>query len=347
MEKEAIEKQKKQKTWLKALLVIFAVILSYFAYFLVNNVWSKSGRVNYLALLDDFVLTPMNKIATADGRTNILVMGKSGKGYQAPDLTDTMIVISVSQTKPAISSISLSRDIWIPELRAKINSAYYWGNQKTRGGGLNLAKETVSKIMGIPIQYALVIDFSGFKDVIDVLGGIYVNVEKSFTDTQFPIAGKETDPCGDDLQFKCRYETIHFDKGVQFMDGETALKFVRSRMAKGDEGTDFAREARQQEVVMAIKEKVLSTQILLNPVKLWGLWQVATKNLEADVPLSASAILARRVVNVRGKVSSYVLPEKLLYNPPISARYDFQYVFIPKDGDWNKVQDFIQKSLPF
>lgn len=346
MEDEA-KKNKKDFGWgPKTILIVFILLFSYFIYFSINNLWVKSGKVNYLALVDDFILTPASQIAAVNGRTNILVMGKAGKGQTAPDLTDTIMVVSISHSKPAISSVSFSRDIWIPEIRAKINSAYYWGNQKSLRGGLNLAKETVGKILGIPIQYAVVVDFSSFKDIIDVLGGINVNVEKSFTDTQFPIVGKENDTCGGDPQFKCRYETIHFDKGMQFMDGDTALKFVRSRMAKGDEGTDFAREKRQQEVMEAIKEKVMNTQTLLNPTKLWGLWQVASKNLETDVPLPAGAILARRVVDARGKVASFVIPEELLYNPPISARYDFQYVFIPKAGDWSKVQDFIQKALP-
>lgn len=345
MEDEA-KKNKKSFGWgLKTLVIVFILLFSYFIYFSINRLWVKSGRVNYLALLDDFILTPASQIAAADGRTNILVMGKAGKGETAPDLTDTMIVISVSHSKQAISSISFSRDIWIPEIRAKINSAYYWGNQKSPGGGLSLAKETVGNIFGIPIQYAVVIDFSGFKDIIDVLGGINVNVEQAFTDSNYPIAGKENDTCGGDPTYRCRYETIHFDKGIQFMNGETALKFVRSRMAKGDQGTDFAREARQQEVIQAIKEKVLSSQILLNPVKIWNLYQVTVKNIETDIPLSADTILARRVADVRGNVSSYVLPEELLYNPPISARYDFQYVFIPKAGDWSQVQDFIRKSL--
>lgn len=346
MEDEA-KKNKKGFGWgPKTIVLVFILLFSYLIYFSINNLWLKSGRVNYLALVDDFILTPASRIAADNGRTNILVMGKSGKGQTAPDLTDTMIVLSVSHTKPDISSISFSRDIWIPEIRAKINSAYYWGNQKNPGGGINLAKETVGKILGIQIQYGVVIDFSGFKDIVDVLGGINVNVEHSFTDTNYPIAGKENDTCGGDITYKCRYETIHFDKGIQFMNGETALKFVRSRMAKGDEGTDFAREARQQEVIQAIKEKVLSQQILLNPIKIWNLYQVTIKNIETNIPLSADAILTRRMFDVRGNVSSYVLPENLLYNPPISARYDFQYVFVPKAGDWSQVQDFIEKSLP-
>jgi hypothetical protein len=90
----------------------------------------------------------------------------------------------------------------------------------------------------------------------------------------------------------------------------------------------------------------LSPQILLNPIEVWNLYQVTIKTIETDIPLSADAILARRMFDVKGNVSSFVLPEEFLYNPPISARYDFQYVFIPKAGNWSQVQDFIKKSLP-
>src|SRR5690606_11303223 len=119
-------------------------------------------------------------------------------------------------------------------------------------------------VTGEPVHYAMVMDFSGFKEVIDTLGGVEVDVEHSFTDTEYPIAGRENDLCDGDPEYRCRYETIEFKQGRQYMDGETALKFVRSRHAEGDEGNDFARSACQQRVISAIREKVLTTGILFN-----------------------------------------------------------------------------------
>ena len=81
--------------------------------------------------------------------------------------------------------------------------------------------------MGQPVHYALLIDFSSFKKAIDVLGGVDVNVERSFDDFHFPIEGKENDSCNGDPTFSCRYEHVSFKKGWQKMDGDTALKFAK------------------------------------------------------------------------------------------------------------------------
>ena len=140
----------------------------------------------------------------------------------------------------------------------------FWRFKKFNGG-IGFAKTITAEVVGSPIQYGVVVDFSGFKDVIDALGGIQVNVENSFTDNLYPIAGQENDTCGGDPTFACRYQTITFNSGPQTMNGDTALIFVRSRHAEGDEGTDLAREARQQKVIDAIKSKIMEPKVLLSP----------------------------------------------------------------------------------
>lgn len=269
-------------------------------------------------------------------KINILILGKGGIGHEAPDLTDTIILASVSSEK--INLISLPRDIWVPEIRAKLNSAYYWGRQKNEGFGI--VDDSVTKVTGIGVNYNLVADFSIFKGLVDSLGGIEVGVKTSFTDEKYPIAGKENDAC-----LPCRYETLHFAAGKQLMDGETALKFVRSRNAEGDEGTDIAREARQQIVISAIKDKVLSPEVFLNPLKVKSLWGEILGSVETDIDQRALAILARKVLRARGSISSDVIPEELLVQPSVSKRYDNQYVFIPKSGDWNQTQEWIASIL--
>lgn len=320
-------------------LVPLAIFL---IFFLFNLLFGKTPSVSYLGLLGDFIFTPADKIQAFGGHTNILILGKGGQGHEAPDLTDTIIFASVSHKPASGALISIPRDIWIPEIRAKVNSTYYWGNRTQEGGGIILAKSSVEEIVGQPIHYGVVIDFTAFKQVVDVLGGIEVQVERSFVDEKYPIPGKENDECGEDPEFGCRYETIRFEKGLKTMDGEEALKFVRSRNAEGDEGTDIAREARQQKVVTAIKNKLLSRQILLSPNKLLALYDVARKNIETDIPAESGAIIARRILQAGGRISSFVLPESFLLNPPLSFRYDNLYVFIPQKGDWTQVHTWIK-----
>ncbi len=299
----------------------------------------------YTSFIKNFIFTPSNKVQSFSGRTNILLMGKGGSGHEAPDLTDTMMLISVSHTKDDLVIVSLPRDIWMENLRAKLNSAYYWGNKKAPGGGLVLAKSAVEEIIGEPVHYAMVVDFSGLKKVIDVLGGVQVDVANSFVDEKYPIAGNEADLCGGDREFRCRYQTVRFDQGLQTMDGDTALKFVRSRNAQGDEGTDFARAARQQKVIDAIQKKILSADVLLSPSKIKELVSLYAEVVETDINEDASAVLARRIWETRKLRQSYVLGEEFLVNPPILPKYDNLYVFVPKSSDWSQVHQWITDLL--
>ena len=267
-----------------------------------------------------------------------MILGKSGAGHAGPDLTDTLILASVALNKPEISLISIPRDLWIPEIRAKINSAYYWG-------GTELADSLVEKITGQSVDYTLVINFSGFKDIVDALGGVNVDVANSFTDNLYPIAGKENDLCDGGKELKCRYETIRFEKGVNFMDGTTALKFVRSRNGDNNENTDIAREMRQQKVISAIKNKILSYQTLLNPVKLIRFWKVASSSIETDLDFSSIAVLGKRFLIAGENVHSLAIPDGILISPPKSQKYNNQYVFVPKAGDWNELQGWIKDLI--
>lgn len=288
-----------------------------------------------------------NDIASEAGRTNILIMGKAGSTYAGPDLTDTMILASISLTKPSIVLISIPRDLWIPEIRAKINSAYYWGNQPGGVGGIKLAASTAANVLGVPVHYGMVLDFSAFKDIINELDGITVNVERGFTDSLYPIEGKENDTCGGDPLYKCRYETIAFSAGLQKMDGNTALKFIRSRHAEGMEGTDIAREARQQKVISAIKNKILTPQVFLNPAMDARLWNVAKKSIQSDLNGNAGLVLIKSLLESRNSITQNLIPADLLVNPSISKIYDKQYVFIPKagNGKWKDINAWVRLVL--
>ena len=189
------------------------------------------------------------------------------------------------------------------------------------------------------------IDFSGFMKIVDVLGGIEVDVEREFVDEKYPITGKENDECNGDLEYKCRYETIHFEKGLQAMDGETALIFVRSRNAEGDEGTDLARETRQQKILAAIRTKALSSEVLFSPKKILSVWKVVRESVETDMDASVGTILARRLFQTRNIIESHILPGDLLINPPIQYKYDNLYVFVPQAGNWEKVHSWVKDIL--
>lgn len=341
------------RVWLARILLLFGILLGGYLIFTgVGLVSEKFGLGNVSRMTTSFLFTPETRIRSFNNRTNVLVLGKGGEGHAGANLTDTIIFASFSHKDKGLTLISIPRDIWVPEIRAKINSAFFWGKQKEEWGGVTLTKSLVEEILGQPVHYAIVLDFNGFKKVIDVLGGIEVEVETAFTDEKYPIEGKENDECNGDLEFKCRYETVTFEKGKQYMDGATALKFVRSRNARGEEGTDLARAARQQKVIKVVKDKTLSPKMLLSLRKLISVWRVGRESLETDLDSSSGAVLARKALQARQNLKSVVLPEELLERPAPTEAYDGQFVFIPKKGttpggkyDWSEIRDWAKSIL--
>lgn len=288
------------------------------------------------------------KLPEAAGRTNFLVLGVGGGSHEGADLTDSMAVVSVKSDPPDVAVISIPRDLWVVSLRAKINSMYHYGEEKQpQGGGFLLAKSAVSEVVGQPIHYAVMIDFSGFEKIIDALGGIDVNVEQVFEDKQFPIAGREQDLCDGDPEYKCRFETVKFDTGIQHMDGKTALKFVRSRHAEGDEGSDFARSKRQEQVVKALRQKVISTEVLSNPTRLSKLYELVQLAVKTDITpdLYPATVKLGLKVYKSGLRTTVLSEPDLLYNPPLSPLFDHQWVLLPRNDDPKIIADYVDKFI--
>lgn len=273
-----------------------------------------------------------------ENNISILILGKGGEGHTAPDLTDTIMVAFLNPKIKKTSFLSLPRDIWVSEIKAKLNTAYYYG-------GFKMASESVESIVGIKPNYTLVVDFSLFKDLINTVGGIDVVIDNSFIDQKYPIAGLENDLCNGDRVYACRYETVEFRNGPQKMDGELALKFVRSRNAKGDEGTDLAREKRQQKVINAIKDKLLSSEIILNPKAIKKLYAVLASRVETDITLKEIPSFLRFVFETKFNVNFVSIPEDLLKVSRNDKKYDNQYVFLPTSSTWEEIQEWVKTNI--
>lgn len=296
-----------------------------------------------------------NDLKQKDGRINILLLGVGDENHDGPNLTDTMILVSLDPEKKDIFTLSLPRDIWSDELKDKINSAYAYGEDKKKGGGIILSKAVASEITDLPVHYVIKINFSAFEKLINLLGGIDVNVENSFTDEKFPIPGKENENCPeDDKEFKCRYTAVHFEKGLTHMDGATALNFVRSRFAEGAEGTDFARSRRQLNALTAIKSKVFSIKTLTDEKLISDLISTVMKNIETDISREEAVIFAKTALKfkdaqIRHGVLDWGDPinnkQGLLINPPLSEEYKYAWVLIPRNKSWKEIHDYIKSEI--
>jgi len=325
---------------------IFLIIATKFVWpYLTLMKETLSGPVNIFSILNPKSLQVRNE----NGRTNILLLGIGGGTHDGADLTDSMMVVSV-MTDPQkivgapIYLISIPRDIWLPDLEDKVNSAYHFGNVKKPGAGLLSAKSAVSQITGLPIHYGFLLDFSTFEKAIDLLGGVDINIENTFDDFKYPIAGKENDTCGGvDPEFNCRYEHLHFDKGPTHLSGNLALKYVRSRYSESEEGTDFARSRRQQLLIEALKAKVFSSETLLSPQKLTDIYRIFKDNIDTDINPNEMGTLAKLVLTYKNSpTKTIVLDLNYFDNPPMDYR---GWILLPKDGTFDQIHQFLKTSL--
>ncbi len=199
-------------------------------------------------------------------RINIMVYGYGGDGHAGAFLSDSIMLISINPQPsgpPQVAEISIPRDWYVPITLAhgttyqRVNAAYAYG-MSGRGpvaanqvdSGASVADPTLEHLLGVHIDYFVGVDFEAFKAAVDAVGGVDVTVQRSFTDSQYPH--------GECAEGDCRYETVHFNAGPQHMDGATALIFARSRHGNNGEGSDFARSRRQQLIIAALKQKVVS-----------------------------------------------------------------------------------------
>ena len=217
---------------------------------------------------------PQGAEAAASSRITLLLLGVD----QRPDepvalLTDTMIVLTVDPHTNRVGMISLPRDLFVPIAEygrsGKINTAFMAGQTNHYpGGGGALSKRTVSEFLGYPIDYYVTINFGGFVQAIDAIGGIDVVVPKTIHDEKYPT-------------MNYGLETFHLEAGPQHLDGETALKYVRTRHQVGD--SDLQRAQRQQQVLLAVKDKLIADK-MLNPVRMLDLLRVLSKSIKHDIP---------------------------------------------------------------
>lgn len=306
----------------------------------------KKQNIKPLDLLS-FFGSPKENIDSTNSVTNFLLLGIRGEGSDSPNLADTIIVASYNHNTHNTTLISVPRDLWVPSLKAKINAAYFYGQEASPAAGLKMSQAAILEVLGIPIHYTVVVNFTMFKDVIDLVGGIEVQNDVAFTDTEFPIPGKENA-----LPISSRYETISFPAGLIKMDGETALKFVRSRHSDGEEGTDFARARRQRALISALRKVIINANFLLDEAKVNGLLDLVNKNTNTNIPGSLYPSLAKVAIDTKDKpLNSIGLSDRpdesgvtILYNPP-TKNYFGEYVLIPKDNNATALKKYIENKL--
>ncbi len=319
-------------------LMILAVILMILAALGLRR-FSQVGS----AISNQGPFTTQTGYMTGPDRVNVLVLGYGGAGHDGAYLTDSMMVISVIPDSGATTMISVPRDLWVQVppgsgQYAKINTAYTDGLAHGYGsypagklaGGAEAAQK-VSDVLGISVPYWLTINFSGFRDLVDALGGVDITV---------PIAFTAQYPANDDASIDASWKTIQFATGTQHMNGERAIEYARARYVTSppSEGSDFARSARQQLLIKAMLSR--ARQISAWP----GLNRAADaigKTLYSNFSLLDLALFAQRM-NTNAAARIGLSNQNVLANGQSS---DGQDILLPTNGDWGAVQRYVARNL--
>lgn len=220
----------------------------------------------------------------AGERVNVLVMGIDRRpSEKCPCRSDVMMIASLDPKTMTAGLVTIPRDLYVPIPTAgedRINTALFYGAlNKYPGGGPALAKNTVEYNLGRRIHYYVLIDFGGFRKVVDTLGGIDINVPKAIDDPTYP-----------DENFG--YKPIHISAGMQHMDGEKTLQYARSRHTEND----FSRSKRQVQILLAIRDKALRLDLL---PKLPSLIQTMWGTIETDMQPQEIIALANAASKVK------------------------------------------------
>jgi LCP family protein required for cell wall assembly len=224
-------------------------------------------------------------------RVNILLLGTDKRaGETGPSRTDTMILATIDPQTKTAAMLSIPRDLWVPipgYSENRINVAHFLGERdKYPGGGPALAKKTVQYTLGVPVHYYVRINFEGFERIIDAIGGITIDVKEAIHDTKYPDSNYG-------------YMTVDIPAGVQKMGGKTALQYARARHGT----SDFDRARRQQEVLKAIRDKVLSLNIPLTRIP--EILKLVGDSVQTDLSLNEMYALAkegRELTNIQSGV---------------------------------------------
>lgn len=284
------------------------------------------GLIAVAVLAAYLYITKLPLRGEPQGRVNILVMGVD----EAASLSDTLMLVSFdtrSGQEPKVAMVSIPRDLWveIPGFgSAKINSAYSIGEQTGYpGGGARLSAKTVETVFGQPVHYYFALDFAGFRRAIDAVGGVEVEVKEDIYDPFFPDGAGGYDP-------------YSIEAGPHHLDGEAALKYTRSRFTT----SDFDRADRQQQVLLAARDKLLASDVIADAGQRQQLREVYEQHIYTDMGL-------RELLKL-GNLAREIPPDSylrhVLSNRPESFLVDAYfagYVLVPASGTFEQISQMI------
>ena len=328
---------KRKRSFGKVLFVIVCIFLAIFLWkYLITLASAALGQISKgtVNIMSNSLGAPMQ--TDENGNINVMIVGYGGEGHAWSYLADSIMVASFNPKLGATTMISIPRDLYVNDtgdgIIGRINEIFsVWVSSKRDfANGALLLSGMLEKIIWLKIDYYATVDFWGFKDIIDTLGGITVDVPESFSDSTYPTKDNG-------------YMTVSFTSGIQNMNGETALEYARSRHST----SDFSRSLRQQIIIKAIIDKIKS-QWLWTITKLKSLYTNYTNMVKTNISLKEMMGMAKYMDKLDNMFSygyttecsnityKYSLPGCFLYTPDRSL-FNGASVMIPDGATPGKV----------
>jgi LCP family protein required for cell wall assembly len=285
-------------------------------------------------------------------RINVVLYGYGGSQHAGAYLTDSIMVVSIQPVaghQPQIAEISIPRD-WYVRIPLKngqvteqrINFAYAAGMlgegpqpPSAVNAGAAVADPLMEHLLGVGVNYFVGVDFNAFDQAVNAVGGININVPAGFTDYQYPAG--ECPP-------NCAYETVHFNAGMQHMNGARALIYSRSRHGNNGQGSDFARSRRQQQIIVALRAQIESIGGI---ARLPDVINALGNNVLTNLTISDAEALYGLVNGVNPASIEHISIDNtnFLYN----CNYPYQcggYYLYTLDSSFKSLSHFVQDVFP-
>ena len=322
-------KLKKQRLGSTSKKIIIPALLLILAIFIIINPSFLANSLKREIFIANRTIETILPFAINKQRVNFLFLGIAGEGNSAPTLTDTIIIINSTPRAEKPIGISIPRDLLIkfPDKNyyTKINALY-------QEGGIETVKNLLLEITGLETDFYLTLDLGGVKTLIDKVGGIDIMVENDIYDFQFPAPYNS-------------YEIFSLKKGQQHLDGETALKYIRTRYQP--EG-DFSRIKRQQQVISALKNKILSLNFVWNFPTILNIWKTLQNHSQTNIGLTDLRYAWNLAKNTSlDEIKFATVDTELLISGEMVLGNEKAYILKPKAGldNYSEIKEYINQLI--
>lgn len=321
-----IAKKRLFKILMLTLLLVLATAGAFFYRLIAESgeIFQGNGttKVSFAKQLSEMVINPTQSLnGEENGQVNILLLGCGGEGHSGGALTDTIMILSLKPRTHEAALLSIPRDLYVEvggtDIRSKINAVKELGDKRPEKDGQELLERTIEEVSALRIDYFVQLDFKGFVQIIDSVGGIDVYLEKEIDDPAYP-------------DFNHGYDPFYIEAGWHHLDGATALKVARSRHSTMG---DFDRIKRQQEIIKAFRAKIYEKYSNADLGAFTDMLSALSSNLKTDIEPKDLPRFYQVVKEIKNHNFSAQTVDTQSYLQKINV--GLGYTLAPRSGDYS------------